>query len=194
MSFRSGKRRIKYAAIEGDESCDLLRFACGIDAKHSKYVFCRWNNVPHVPMPRSCITWVKSNWSMGDLAHEHGRQTELVLFYPGINHDFPIGRPGDVVQGPVSGNGWHPTEKPVWLMSRLVSWTRGLVVDPFMGSGSTGIACIGLGRPFIGIEADQVHFSTACRRIELAHRQAPLFHPSAPEPPQQDGLFPGVAS
>lgn len=67
----------------------------------------------------------------------------------------------------------HPTEKPVSLMSALVevqSPIGGMVIDPFMGSGSTGVAALQAGRAFVGVEHDPVHFATACRRIEQARR------------------------
>ena len=57
---------------------------------------------------------------------------------------------------------------------RLSVRQGGLVVDPFMGSGTTGIACHNLIRQFIGIEKDEKHFANACRRIEDAQRQGRL--------------------
>lgn len=69
----------------------------------------------------------------------------------------------------------HPTQKPLGLMEWCVGRTEGVVVDPFMGSGSTGVACVALGRPFVGIEVELRHFETACRRIEQAYRQPRLF-------------------
>jgi site-specific DNA-methyltransferase (adenine-specific) len=65
----------------------------------------------------------------------------------------------------------HPTEKPVDLLARLVDVTTprgGAVLDPFMGAGSTGVACMQQGRSFVGIEKDARHFDEACRRLELA--------------------------
>jgi len=49
------------------------------------------------------------------------------------------------------------------------------VCDPFMGSGTTGVACVNLGRPFIGIEVEQAYFDIALERIENAQRQARMF-------------------
>ena len=49
----------------------------------------------------------------------------------------------------------HPTEKPVGLMQIFVEWTDGIVLDPFMGSGTTGVACAKMGRKFIGIEKEK---------------------------------------
>lgn len=78
----------------------------------------------------------------------------------------------------------HPTQKPEALMEWCVGFTRGLVLDPFLGSGTTGVACARLGRSFIGIEIHEPYFDIACRRIEAAQRQSDLFvtQPAAPQP------------
>ena len=71
----------------------------------------------------------------------------------------------------------HPTQKPIELMEWCISWA-GLpetVLDPFMGSGTTGVACANLGRKFIGIEIEPKYFDMACERIENAQRQSRLF-------------------
>ena len=69
----------------------------------------------------------------------------------------------------------HPHEKPVSLMASLVAKVCGqCILDPFMGSGTTGVACMNLGRKFIGIEREPKYFDIACRRIEDAQRQARL--------------------
>jgi len=60
-------------------------------------------------------------------------------------------------------------------MRELVSRTCGVVFDPFMGSGSTGVACVNLGRSFVGIERERKYFDIACRRIEQAYAQPRLF-------------------
>ncbi len=72
----------------------------------------------------------------------------------------------------------HPTQKPVgimaWCMERAKVERGALVLDPFMGSGTTGIACIRTGRRFIGIEIDPTHYATACRRIDNELQQMTL--------------------
>jgi len=175
MGFQSNHREVAHAPIANDGDDAMLQWACGIPVSHSRYVFCRWDNLGSVPPPKSCITWVKNNWSMGDLDHEHARQTEVALFWPGPAHDWPKKRPTDVVHAPRTGNEWHPTEKPVVLMEQFCEWTRGTVLDPFMGSGTTGVACANLGRRFYGVEIDPKHFDSACKRIENAYRQTRLF-------------------
>ena len=68
----------------------------------------------------------------------------------------------------------HPTEKPVGLLQRLVAKVPGLICDPFMGSGSTGVACANVQRPFVGIECEREYFDIACERIDNAQRQSRL--------------------
>ena len=86
------------------------------------------------------------------------------------------------------GEHHHPTQKPVVLMEWCIKKTQGTVLDPFMGSGTTGVACVNLGRKFIGIEIDPDYFEIACRRIEEAYQQPRLFEDKQPEPKQGDML------
>lgn len=69
----------------------------------------------------------------------------------------------------------HPTQKPVDLMQWCLKRTSGSVCDPFMGSGSTGVAAMRDGRDFIGCEIDPTYFEIACKRIEQAQRQGDMF-------------------
>jgi site-specific DNA-methyltransferase (adenine-specific)/modification methylase len=70
----------------------------------------------------------------------------------------------------------HPTQKPIKLIRKLVQRTAGrTILDPFMGSGTTGVAAVKLGRRFIGIEIEPKYFEIACRRIQEATRQPDLF-------------------
>jgi len=67
---------------------------------------------------------------------------------------------------------FHPAEKPVSLIQKLVQETPGeIILDPFMGSGTTGVACVQSGRQFIGIEINEKYFDIACRRIEKAAKE-----------------------
>jgi len=71
----------------------------------------------------------------------------------------------------------HPAQKPVKLMEELLKIGVTSVLDPFMGVGTTGVACANLGRAFVGIEIDERYFQLACERIERAQRQSVLFPP-----------------
>lgn len=122
------------------------------------------------------LAWHKSN-AMGFERRFAPQWVPIVLAYPkgaGLKfwgqdlHACPI-VPQDVA---------HPTPKPIgiteWLVERATLPGQ-LVCDPFMGSGTTGIACHNLGRSFIGIERDPKYFDEACRRIESAQRQRRMF-------------------
>jgi DNA modification methylase len=176
MEFVSNHRAEKYANIRNDDRPWPLEFATKLPVLYAAYIFCRWNELRSVKKPTSVVTWVKNNWSMGDLEHEHARQTELILFYPGPRHGFANGRPTDVVECSRTGNRFHPTEKPVDLLTAILRWTTGVtVIDPFMGSGTTGVAAVKLGRKFIGIEIELKYFDTACRRISEVLKQPDMF-------------------
>jgi DNA modification methylase len=80
----------------------------------------------------------------------------------------------------------HPTQKPLALME----WCLGFlpksktILDPFMGSGTTGVVCMNLGKEFIGIEKDPEYFDIACKRISDAERQGSLFIQEHSKPKQ----------
>ena len=83
-----------------------------------------------------------------------------------------------LIKIPLPKDNFHPTVKPVALMEHYIenSTVRGQsALDPFMGSGTTGVACAKLGRKFIGIELDEDYFNIACDRIRKAYDQPDLF-------------------
>lgn len=85
--------------------------------------------------------------------------------------------------------GDHPTQKPIgvmsWCLQQLPDGTKS-IVDPFMGSGTTGVACVKAGMRFYGIECERAYFDAACRRIEEAYRQPSLFVEPQAKPQQLD--------
>lgn len=166
MAFRSNYRKEKHREIENDNDDKCLHLACSWPVNFARYVWCRWDNLGSIPHPKSLITWVKNNWSMGDLEHEHARQTEVCAFYAGKNHKWPNKRPTDVVQHDRTGNKLHPTQKPVELLEEVIQWTEGLVVDPFLGSGTTLIAAEKTGRKCYGMELDPKYCDVIVKRWE----------------------------
>ncbi len=76
---------------------------------------------------------------------------------------------------------FHPTQKPVAVMRQLIDMADKpeTILDPFMGSGTTGVAAVQMGRKFIGIEREPKYFDIACKRIEDAQRQGDMFIGSA---------------
>lgn len=76
------------------------------------------------------------------------------------------------------GPKYHPTQKPFALMAWCLKWIGGqTILDPFMGSGTTGVACVRLGRKFVGIEKERKYFDIAVKRITDELNRAPLFEP-----------------
>ena len=81
----------------------------------------------------------------------------------------------------------HPTQKPTPIMAWAIQQAGNpqTILDPFMGSGTTGVAAVQLGRSFTGIEREPKYFDIACKRIEQAYAQGQLF---APEIPKQEQM------
>lgn len=85
---------------------------------------------------------------------------------------------------------FHPTQKPLQVMAWVIDLCpkADTILDPFMGSGTTGVAAITRGKSFIGIEREPKYFDIACRRIEDAQRQGSLLPPEPPVQEQQSLL------
>jgi site-specific DNA-methyltransferase (adenine-specific) len=129
---------------------------------------------------KNMIVLNKSNHGMGDLKGSYAPKHELLLFAAKDKHQlrFPEGRENDIWNVPVKFSGshrFHPNEKPLsWLIPAIAnSSDEGQVVlDLFMGSGSTGVACVEMSRKFIGAEQDANYFRIAQERItEAVHKR-----------------------
>jgi len=87
----------------------------------------------------------------------------------------------------------HPTQKPEAVIRWCINWLPDgchTFLDPYMGSGTTGVACVKMGRKFIGIEREPKYFEIACKRISDAYDQPDLFvMPALPEPAKPADLF-----
>ena len=132
-----------------------------------------------VAQPANCrgvLVWDKGPaFGMGDLSFPWKPSWELIF----------VGGPGwhgkreeGVLRGPCvvsweSKGRLHPTEKPVWLIRALLDKLSPCqtILDPFMGSGTTGVACVQTGRNFIGIEIDPTYFKIAEERIRRAQEE-----------------------
>ena len=132
---------------------------------------------------RGAIVWDKGPaFGMGDLSFPWKPSWELVFI---VGQGWFGRRSEGVLRGPVvvsweSAGRVHPHQKPEWLMAHFMERLppSHTICDPFMGSGTTGLACAKLGRSFVGIEIDSGHFDTACRRIEAAQREPDMFVPA----------------
>jgi len=115
---------------------------------------------------------------------ETGKRIARMMMASGHHYQHPThGKEHDVWQDSAPGTMFnahlrqHPNEKPVSLMKKLIELTShsgATILDPFMGSGTTGVACIQTGRNFIGYEIDPTYFETAKRRLEEAEKQLRL--------------------
>ena len=125
-----------------------------------------------LPPSRCWLAWTKTN--------SVPTQADMELAWTSFD------RPARRFDAPSGGSyvRHHPTQKPIEIMRWCVNMTTGTILDPFMGSGTTGVAAMQLGRKFIGIEIEPKYFDIACERIENAQRQQTLFEPAKPKPIQ----------
>jgi site-specific DNA-methyltransferase (adenine-specific) len=151
---------------------------CGI-------VFCRWDVEEQFANAlrsagfsiHSQVIWDREVTGMADVQTCFAPQHDNAWFVSKGRFEFPSKRPASVIRVKRVSNKVHPTQKPVALMYYLVDrlTTKGAIVfDPFMGSGTTGIACHNLGRNFIGCEIDKGYFEIAKDRIEAVQAQERL--------------------
>jgi len=166
------------ASIESDTMSSegyvhMMRRVIRIANAHAVYIFTDWRMWGFTREAvelgghrvRSMLVWAKPGGGMGA---RWTPQHELILWGARVKSRSGKGASGNVLSFGRSGNNQHPTEKPVDLMSKIIATAEpGTVVDPFMGSGTTGVAAIRQGRRFIGIELDPAHFKTAVERIRI---------------------------
>ena len=166
------------------------RDAALMEARTSSFlVFGSWKR-QHPAGTHTVLIWDKGDAAgMGDLS---------VPWKPNHEEIYVIGKGFSGERGPgilrhnnvtwESKGRAHPNAKPVSLMMDLIGKVAGeTILDPFMGSGTTLVACAKLGRKGIGIEIDPDYFEIACKRVEDAYRQPDLFI-APPSPPKQETL------
>jgi site-specific DNA-methyltransferase (adenine-specific) len=136
---------------------------------------------PHVQEQRKAEAIGGVYCPAGSGRHSWGFKTFLPVLFYGKAPNLHLGaKPNTIQSSAVAEKNGHPCPKPLewllWLVN-LASLPGEVVVDPFMGSGTTGVACARLGRAFVGIELDPCYFDIACERIEQEQRQLKLFYP-----------------
>ena len=148
-----------------------------------------WSKGPMVGMGDLAFPWKLTHeeiYILGDKGMWSGKREASVLDDPAIYPNLPS---ANAARGESLV---HPTQKPISLMARILRKMRATVLlDPFMGSGTTGVAAIQLGRKFIGIECEPRYFDIACERISRAVAQGRLFD----EPPAaqaEQATIPGM--
>lgn len=143
------------------------------------YMFCNCDRVDFFKQQlekagfkiKNMIIWVKNNWTAGDLKAQFGKQYEIIFLVNKGRKCFNGSRITDVWNfNRVAGkNQLHQNQKPIDLLEQCIlkhSNENDIVFDGFMGSGSTGVAALNLGRNFIGIELNENYFNIAKNRIE----------------------------
>lgn len=188
ISYRSGfstDTLWSEAGIKGDNSTamrdymlarlhgrPILAFGSWKAARpHGTRAILTWDKGPALGMGALDIPWKPSTEEIYVLGKGFvgGRDSGAVIYCPPVQSTAKNGRQ-------------HPNEKPVALLQMLLAkLPGGLIADPFMGSGSTGVACMLSGRPFIGCELDERYFDIACQRIDDAQRQGRLIGADIPQ-------------
>ena len=198
MGKRSGKRRggdnVWHAASDWDAAIDPRWPVVCCDAAPVVAWFGHWRKREEVEQAMSLplrteIVWAK-DCHVGPPCPVAMRDERIWLFakdgLKGATFETSV---WDCPIIPTWSHKHHKNEKPVALMERLIRWLGApRIVDPFMGSGTTGVAAIRWGVSFVGIEADNAHFDTACRRLSEELSKPRLF--SEPkQSPIQEALF-----
>lgn len=165
--------------IDGDRSTAVRDAALDYLGDLPALVFGSWK-APRPSATRQVLIWDKGGaLGMGDLSipwkpdHE-----EIYVLGSGFigRRDCGSVRKFPPVQSMAKNGRLHPNQKPVALMTDLIRKVPGCILDPFMGSGSTGVAAAKARRHFIGIEKTTQFFDVACNRIASVYRQPDMFH------------------
>jgi len=180
MSFQSNYRKEKYSEIKNDNSLswldDFIEKTYNILKNNSHgYIFCSFHHVDKFKQAiekkfklKNILIWEKNNTSMGDLKGDYAPKYEMIIYFHKGRRLLEGFRFPNIFKFSRTGNKLHPTQKPVDLLEFLLknsSKENETIFDPFMGSGSTGVACQNTNRKFIGIELDDKYFKVAKKRI-----------------------------
>jgi site-specific DNA-methyltransferase (adenine-specific)/modification methylase len=175
-----------YVASGWDDAPMSLDLANLIMSKGEKIIF--WGgNYYGLPASQCWLVWDK---------RVNGHFADCELAWTNMNkpvRKFEWMWNGMLRQGKEQRNG-HPTQKPLALMSWCIEQADNpdTILDPFMGSGTTGVAAVQMGRKFIGIEREPNYFEIACKRIEDAQRTFDMFGfngTCAADLPKQEAMF-----
>lgn len=181
QSSRPTDKTARFAKILNDDK-PFVEFICHLPRilkpTGCAMIFTRWDKqqvfidelIKHGLKPKNILIWDKLVHGMGDLKRAFGSRYESIIFV--ANHEFRFNgkRPVDIVQcmRVNSQHLMHPNQKPTELLKTLIEYCtteNQTVLDCFMGSGSTGVACVNAQRNFIGVELDEQYFKIANERI-----------------------------
>lgn len=188
MYKKSDKKYIKsLKPMSSGFSTDVLDEMCRVTKQVNVYFFCSQKQI--IPLIDYFVKDKKCNWNILSwhktnpipaCGNKYLTDTEFILFFrqKGVKVYGNFETKKTWYATPLNVREKHkynhPTVKPVNIIKNLIlnsSRCGDLVLDPFMGSGSTGVACVNTGRDFIGIELDEKYFETAKQRIEKAEKE-----------------------
>ena len=185
MNYKTGRRKDKThdfcKPIVNDTNFELIKDIMPLlfellNQGGAIYMFCNANHIDYFKQQieqhfvlKNILIWVKNNWSAGDLKGAYAKQTEFILYAVKGRHILNGARDTDTLYyNRVVGNmQLHQNQKPVDLCKYLINKSSNendTVLDCFMGSGSTGVACLQTNRNFIGIELEEKYYNIAKKR------------------------------
>lgn len=201
----SGKKAINFAAISVESLRDLIS-GCSALSPRWYVSTMEWRHIARfsesAPEGWEFVrfgVWVKTNPMPQISADRPAQGWEGIVYL----HNFNAGKKrwngggshGNWI-GSLISDGVHPTGKPVPMFQSFVERfsDRGdVVLDPFMGSGTTGVACVKTGRSFVGVEQNETYFAAACDRIRKAYAQPDMFVEASKPVHEQISFLEGAA-
>jgi site-specific DNA-methyltransferase (adenine-specific) len=180
MSFQSGHRKQKHNKIIGDSSLEWLDEFVEQSYRLAKqntahYIFCSFHNIDIFKQAfekkfkiKNILVWEKNNTSMGDLKADFAPKVEFVLFVQKGRRLINGKRDPNIFKFTRTQNNLHPTEKPTDMFEYLLSKFSNVgevILDPFAGSGTTGVACKNTGRDYILIEQQPEYVEVIKNRL-----------------------------
>lgn len=188
MGFRSNYRKTIHKKIANDDNLEWLpKFVQELhriskDNAHL-YLFCSHHfievfksEILKYRKVKNILIWEKNNTGMGDLDGDYAPKYEMILFCSNGNRKLNEGRSPNIIKATRTHNDLHPTQKPVDLIEFLAkksTQSGDKVFDPFMGSGTTAIACKSLGLDWCGCELEKDYVDIANKRLDAV--QGSLF-------------------
>ena len=181
MEFRSNYRKVRYERIANDGNVDWTEEVIGelyrvMKPDTALYWFCSFHSIDVFLSViknkfniKNILIWEKNNTGMGDLTGSYAPKYEMIIFAHKGRRLLNGRRDPDILHFNRTGNKNHPTEKPVDLLEYLISKSSNegdLILDPFIGSGSTAVACKNINRQYIGIEIDLEYYRIATERLK----------------------------
>lgn len=191
MEFKSGHRKVSHEKIHNDNNLDWLpgflketKRIAKKEAHH--YYFCsnhyvdvfiseiKKSGIPY----KNLLVWEKNNTGMGDLFGDYAPQYEFIVFCSNGEKKLNGRRDSNIIKSKRTQNELHPTQKPEYLMRYLLSKSSkqgDICLDPFMGSGTTAVACHVEKRNFVGCDIDKNYYNTTVKRLDVLKSQVSLF-------------------